>query len=270
MPELPEVETTRRGISPSLINQSIERIIVRQPKLRHLVNDNISEITSGLNITDVSRRAKYLIIHLEKGYFLVHLGMSGHLRLVNDKIKPEKHDHIDLCLKNGVILRYNDPRRFGLWLYEEHLPHPLLAKLGPEPLLDDFSGEYLYKAVQKRVKPIKTLIMDNHIVVGVGNIYASESLFEAKIHPLTPAKNLSYKQCESLCEIIKDVLAKSIKAGGTTLKDFYAADGKPGYFVNELLVYGRKNKPCNECSTPIDNLVIGGRNTFYCPKCQSF
>ena len=270
MPELPEVETTKRGITPFLVEQTILCATVRQPQLRLPVTPNLSTICSGKTLLSITRRAKYLLLHLSEGFLLIHLGMSGHLRIVNSQAPIGKHDHIDLCLSNGSILRYNDPRRFGLWLYiaENPLQHHLLAHLGPEPLSDEFNGDYLYLAARNKKKCIKSFIMTNNVVVGIGNIYAAEALFLAGIHPETAAGALSREQINSLSEHLKKVLQQAIIAGGTTLRDFYAADGKPGYFSNELQVYGRQNKPCYACNTLIKIIAIAGRNSAFCPKCQ--
>jgi len=270
MPELPEIETTKRGVSPRLLNQFISKTLVRQEKLRVPVNHNIDDLCKGKQIIDVTRRAKYLIIHLTEGYLFIHLGMSGHIRFVSPETPAGKHDHIDLVLENNMILRYNDPRRFGLWLYIKDSPseHPLLSHLGPEPLTDEFNSDYLFKRAQNKTQPIKSFIMDNKIVVGVGNIYAAESLFLAGINPRSPAGSIPLKKIISLTNHIKDTLALAIKAGGTTLRDFYAADGKPGYFSNELKIYGRQNNPCYSCETIILSTTIGGRNSAFCPNCQ--
>ncbi|XKM13745.1 bifunctional DNA-formamidopyrimidine glycosylase/DNA-(apurinic or apyrimidinic site) lyase [Orbaceae bacterium ac157xtp] len=268
MPELPEVETSRLGILPYLEGQVIKRIEVRQPKLRWAV-DPLIQIACGQKIITVKRRAKYLLLQLERGWIVIHLGMSGSLRILFEYKEPEKHDHIDLVLQNGVILRYTDPRRFGAWLWANELEDIWqLAKLGPEPLEDLFNAQYLFQHLQKRKTPIKTLIMDNHIVVGVGNIYASESLFLSKIHPFRPANTLTFKECKKLVDAIKQVLTQSIAQGGTTLKDFLQSDGKPGYFVQELQVYGRNGQSCYHCNTEIKSQVIGQRNTYFCDKCQ--
>lgn len=271
MPELPEVETTKEGIKPHLEGQTIQGVIVRNPKLRIPVPNNLDTLCVGKKIITISRRAKYILLHLSKGYLLIHLGMSGHLRIVSAESNPEKHDHIMLMLTNGLMLRFCDPRRFGLFLYIHENPyqHQLLAHLGPEPLSDDFDGLYLFQRIQHKSKPIKSLIMDNDVVVGVGNIYASESLFLANIHPNTPAKMLSEAMCYSLATHIKEVLKQAIISGGTTLRDFYAFDGKPGYFSISLKVYGRKNEPCLCCQHPIESIMIGGRNSFFCPTCQN-
>ena len=270
MPELPEVETTKRGISPFLINQRIEKVIIRQKQLR-LPIPPLNLICAGETIQTVSRRAKYLLLQLSKGYLLIHLGMSGHLRIVSPELAAEKHDHIDLLLSNGRVLRYNDPRRFGLWLYIEEDPnqHRLLTHLGPEPLTTAFNGGYLFEHAHKKRQSIKSFIMTNEIVVGVGNIYASESLFLAGIHPQRPAGSLTPENFAVLAEHIKQILQLAIEAGGTTLRDFYAFDGKPGYFTLNLQVYGRKNKPCLRCNTLIQTLVISGRNSAFCPNCQN-
>ena len=270
MPELPEVETTKLGIKPHLEGQIIIGITVRNPKLRVPVPFDMDVLCSGKKITAVTRRAKYLLIHLSKGYILIHLGMSGHLRIVPDSTKPEKHDHIDLVMTNGLSLRFCDPRRFGLFLYIDENPHQhsLLTHLGPEPLSEDFNSNYLYQRTQNKNMPIKSLIMNNEVVVGVGNIYATESLFLAGVHPQTPAKMVSEEQCCSLTMHIKQILKSAIKAGGTTLRDFYAFDGKPGYFSIALKVYGRKKQPCLQCDKTIETIVIGGRHSAFCPKCQ--
>ncbi|WP_028388193.1 bifunctional DNA-formamidopyrimidine glycosylase/DNA-(apurinic or apyrimidinic site) lyase [Legionella fairfieldensis] len=271
MPELPEVETTRRGISPFLLGQTITSVVVRQPRLRYPVHAQLNSLCSGQTIHAVSRRAKYLLFELSQGYLLNHLGMSGHLRLVNSSCAAKKHDHVELLLSNNYILRYNDPRRFGLWLYLGSDPeqHPLLAYLGPEPLSENFNAEYLLHRAQHKKQSIKSFIMNNEIVVGVGNIYATESLFLAGIHPQTPAGFLNPTQCNRLVNAIQQILQQAIEAGGTTLRDFYASDGKPGYFSHQLQVYGRKNLPCFHCETLIRTITISGRNSTFCPACQS-
>lgn len=268
MPELPEVETSRRGILPYLKGQNIADIIVRQPKLRWEVSPEIS-LAKGQQIIDVKRRAKYLIIELANGCIVIHLGMSGSLRILTAPKSPEKHDHVDLVLENGITLRYTDPRRFGSWLWNEQFANiSQLQHLGPEPLSEEFNGDYLFKLSRQRKVPIKSWIMDNHIVVGVGNIYASESLFMAKINPNRQVNSLTKKELTELVSSIKVVLTKSIEQGGTTLKDFLQSDGKPGYFVQELQVYGRAGQNCFNCQTVIQPQKIGQRNTFFCEKCQ--
>ena len=270
MPELPEVETTKQGITPFLVNQTILCVTIRQPQLRLPVTPNLNTLCSGKVLLAISRRAKYLLLHLSEGNVLIHLGMSGHLRIVNAQSPVSKHDHIDLCLMNGSILRYNDPRRFGLWLFiqDNPLTHRLLTHLGPEPLTDHFNGDYLHLCAYRKTQCIKSFIMNNKIVVGVGNIYAAESLFLAGIHPKTAAGALSKEQMLCLSYFIKQVLQQAISAGGTTLRDFYAADGKPGYFSNELNVYGRQKNHCYVCKTIIEAIVIAGRTSAFCPKCQ--
>jgi formamidopyrimidine-DNA glycosylase len=270
MPELPEVETTRLGIRPHLVNRAITEIIVREPRLRRPITDNINTFCVNQKVLEVSRRAKYLILHLSQGVILIHLGMSGHLRINSVHTSWNKHDHIDLRLDNDTLLRYHDPRRFGLFLYIDsplHL-HPLFRLLGPEPLSSDFTGEYLFRQAQSKKQNVKSFIMNSQVVVGVGNIYAAESLFLAGIHPSTPAGLLNLLDFTALAKYIQQVLTQSIQAGGTTLRDFYNSDGKPGYFANELLVYGKKNYSCTRCQSIIESIIIAGRNSFYCPKCQ--
>ncbi len=268
MPELPEVETALNGVSPYLKNFIIEKIVVRNSKSRWEVSSELTQI-SQQKVTALSRRAKYLIIHTEQGYIIGHLGMSGSVRIVPHDSPIDKHDHLDIVMNNGRLLRYNDPRRFGAWLWTAKLEDfHLFLKLGPEPLSDDFNADYLLKKSRKKSTAVKTFIMDNAVVVGVGNIYANESLYLCGIHPLKSAAKLSKAQCVQLVEVIKRVLAEAIQQGGTTLKDFLQPDGRPGYFAQELLVYGNKGKPCPQCGTKIESLVIGQRNSFYCPQCQ--
>ncbi|WLT06496.1 bifunctional DNA-formamidopyrimidine glycosylase/DNA-(apurinic or apyrimidinic site) lyase [Gilliamella apis] len=268
MPELPEVETSRRGILPYLKGQTIEQIIVRNPKLRWPIDETINN-TQGQVIVDVKRRAKYLLLQLTDDWIVIHLGMSGSLRILETNQPPAKHDHVDLVLVNGVRLRYTDPRRFGSWLWTHSIEElPQLKQLGPEPLTDDFSANYLFEKANNRKIPIKSWIMDNHMVVGVGNIYASESLFLAKINPNRKVSSLTLVECERLVTAIKLVLTKSIEQGGTTLKDFVQSDGKPGYFVQNLQVYGREGEQCLICQSNIKSNRIGQRNTFYCENCQ--
>ena len=270
MPELPEIETTKRGISPFLIDQVIASVAIRHTRLRLPVTPNLDSLCTNKKVLAIKRRAKYLLLHLSEGYLLIHLGMSGHLRIINAPAIAGKHDHIDVCLANGVILRYNDPRRFGLWLYmaDNPLEHRLLTHLGPEPLTDAFNHEYLYQRSRHKKQCIKSFIMDNRVVVGVGNIYAAESLFLAGIHPQMAAGLVCEEQMRHLTKHIKNVLQQAINVGGTTLRDFYTIDGKPGYFSQELKVYGRQNKPCYRCETPIKALFIAGRNSAFCPECQ--
>ncbi|MGX2956759.1 bifunctional DNA-formamidopyrimidine glycosylase/DNA-(apurinic or apyrimidinic site) lyase [Ursidibacter arcticus] len=270
MPELPEVETSVRGVSPYLVGKTIEQIIIRQKQLRWLVSDELNQM-AGAKILAIYRRAKYLIIQTNQGDILIHLGMSGSLGILTKHTEKElgKHDHIDLVTTDGTILRYNDPRKFGAWLWVENAENAeLLAKLGPEPLSEQFTGSYLYQQSRNKTVAVKNFIMNNAVVVGVGNIYACESLFQAGIHPNLATQNLSLKQCERLVTVIKSVLSKAILQGGTTLKDFIQPDGKPGYFAQVLQVYGRKGQECNDCGSLIEAQIIGQRNSFYCPKCQ--
>lgn len=268
MPELPEVETALKGVSPYLKNFTIEKIVVRNSKLRWEVSSELAHI-SRQKVTALSRRAKYLIIHTEQGYIIGHLGMSGSVRIVPHDSPIDKHDHLDIVMNNGKLLRYNDPRRFGAWLWTERLEDfHLFLTLGPEPLSDEFNGEYLFKKSHTKSIAVKNFIMDNAVVVGVGNIYANESLYLCGIHPLKSAGKLTKTQYQQLADTIKQVLSTAIKQGGTTLKDFLQPDGRPGYFAQELQVYGNKGKPCPQCGTVIEAVIIGQRNSFYCPHCQ--
>jgi len=270
MPELPEVETTLRGIEPHVSGQRVTRVIVRNPGLRWPVPPALGEELPGRLIERLERRAKYLLLHAGDGCLVIHLGMSGSLRIVQDSTPINRHDHADVVLASGQILRYCDPRRFGclLWLTEDPAAHPLLAALGPEPLGDGFDGERLYQQSRGRKAPVKTFIMDNHVVVGVGNIYANEALFMAGIRPGRPAGVISRARYQLLAGCIKEVLAQAIAVGGTTLRDFVGGDGKPGYFQQSLLVYGRGGEPCRRCSTALKEIRLGQRSTVYCPVCQ--
>lgn len=270
MPELPEVETTRQGISNSLQGYTITQLTVRNPHLRETIASDIATHCLEQEITSVTRRAKYLILNLNTGYVLIHLGMSGHLRLLQTSTPALKHDHVDFTLSNGLILRYNDPRRFGLiqWSNLPQDQHPRLKHLGPEPLSDDFSPDHLWSCGKKRKTTIKALLMNNQVVVGVGNIYATESLFLAGITPSRMAKTLSKPDYKVLVAQIKSVLRTAIHQGGTTLKDFYSVSGKPGYFTQSLQVYGRAGQSCHVCNTIIMQQMIAQRNSFYCPQCQ--
>lgn len=268
MPELPEVETSKRGIEPYLVGQSIIRSRVSQPKLRWPISQEIVDI-QDMKIIGIQRRAKYILIELEIGWIIVHLGMSGSVRILPVDSPINKHDHIDLILSNERILRYTDPRRFGAWLFAPTLEnHSLLSHLGPEPLSDDFTPEYLLERAKKKTTPIKTWLMDNRVVVGVGNIYACESLFEANISPLRKAQTLTFQEAEKLVSVIKTVLQRSITQGGTTLRDFTQSDGKPGYFAQQLFVYGRSGKQCKVCGGLISSVKQAQRSTFFCHICQ--
>ncbi|QLG88908.1 bifunctional DNA-formamidopyrimidine glycosylase/DNA-(apurinic or apyrimidinic site) lyase [Chitinibacter bivalviorum] len=270
MPELPEVETTRRGIETHLINATIKEIIVRNPRLRWPIPVDLSELAANQVILSIRRRAKYLLIELANGTILIHLGMSGSLRVLTEAYPAEKHDHVDLVLSNGTRLRYRDPRRFGAWLWLTGNPllHPHLASLGPEPLGEQFSPAYLASKLVNKHTAIKQLIMDNHIVVGVGNIYASESLFRARIDPQRSGHSLDSSDISNLVEQIKLTLSEAIAAGGSTLRDYVDSDGKAGYFMINSYVYGRTGQACRICSTPINTIRQGQRATFYCPQCQ--
>ncbi|ELP5729724.1 bifunctional DNA-formamidopyrimidine glycosylase/DNA-(apurinic or apyrimidinic site) lyase [Vibrio vulnificus] len=268
MPELPEVEVSRMGITPHLHNQTIQSLIFRTPKLRWVIPSELKKL-QGQVIRHIGRRAKYLIIETDVGSAIVHLGMSGSLRVLDADFPAGKHDHVDLKLSNGKVLRYNDPRRFGAWLYaapgEEH---DVLGNIGPEPLTDAFDGQYMVEKAQGKRVAVKQFIMDNKIVVGVGNIYASESLFRSRILPTRATMSLSAKEWQCLVSHIKQTLHTAIEQGGTTLKDFSQADGKPGYFAQELQVYGKAGEACPICGEAIQELKIGQRNTFFCIRCQ--
>ena len=270
MPELPEVEVSRLGVAPFLEGQRISNIIVRERRLRWPVVESISD-AEGLQIQAVTRRAKYLIIELVNGgNIILHLGMSGKLRVLDASVPPIKHDHIDIVLASGKCLRLNDARRFGACLWQapgEPIPSQL-SHLGPEPLTDDFTAQRLQLLSRGKQVAVKNFIMDNAVVVGVGNIYANEALFMAGIDPRRKAGNVSAKRYEQLTDAIKEVLTKAIAQGGTTLKDFTQTDGNPGYFKQSLNVYGRAGDECLVCQTAIKSLTIGQRNTFYCPQCQ--
>lgn len=271
MPELPEVETTRRGIEPHLVGEKIIKAVVRQARLRWLVPESLNQQLTNQTIFGVKRRAKYLLLEVGSGHLLIHLGMSGSLRLVNSGTAPGKHDHVDIVLATGKTLRYTDPRRFGsiLWLEGDYQEHELLSHLGPEPLTDDFDGEYLFRVSRKRKVPIKSFIMDNKVVVGVGNIYANEALFMAGIGPQRQAGSISRKRYVALTDSIKQVLSEAIRQGGTTLRDFVGGDGKPGYFQQSLQVYGRGGKSCQLCDGILNEIRMGQRSTVFCPRCQT-
>lgn len=268
MPELPEVETTRRGITPYLQGESIRQVLVRQPKLRWPIPAEVMALRDA-PVLAVRRRAKFLLVDMVGGQLLIHLGMSGSLRVLPNETLPGKHDHVDLLLSSGKLLRYNDPRRFGAVLWSEQPDsHPLLAHLGPEPLEQGFDGEWLAQRAAGRKQAVKTFIMDNKTVVGVGNIYAQESLFMAGIHPSRQAGRISRSRYDRLAQSIQQVLSQAIVAGGTTLKDFSRVDGQPGYFAQELMVYGRAGENCLVCATKLRAARHGQRSTCYCPECQ--
>ena len=270
MPELPEVETARRGIEPHLLNRTVSAVVVRDKRLRWPVPRALIETLQGQRIESVTRRGKYLLLHTPAGTALLHLGMSGSLRVLPADTPAEKHDHLDIVLDSGRALRLRDPRRFGTLLWTTHDPgrHKLLRTLGPEPLGDDFDGDYLFAKAHKREVAIKNFIMNSHIVVGVGNIYASEALFLARINPQRAAGKISRERYQALVKAIRKVLNAAIRAGGTTLRDFSGTDGEPGYFRQHLRVYGREGKACERCGTAIRSRVTGQRSTYYCPDCQ--
>ncbi|BBB25412.1 bifunctional DNA-formamidopyrimidine glycosylase/DNA-(apurinic or apyrimidinic site) lyase [Amphritea japonica] len=269
MPELPEVETTRRGIEPHLEGRLIKDLIVRQPKLRWPVPEALKGLVLGNRISSVSRRGKYLLLNLPNGAVMVHLGMSGSLYLVPADQPAGYHDHIDLILNSGMALRLTDPRRFGSVLWQPlGEAHELLSRLGPEPLSDDFTVDYLRQCCSGRKQAIKQFIMNSQVVVGVGNIYANEALFKAGIHPKRAAGNISLLRLSRLVDEIRTVLAKAIEQGGTTLKDFVGGDGQPGYFKQQLNVYGRGGESCHVCKSTLKEIRLGQRSTVYCPECQ--
>ncbi len=268
MPELPEVETSRRGIEPHLVGNILHYAIVRNSKLRWPVSEKIKTLLDE-PILSVKRRAKYLLIELNQGWIIVHLGMSGSVRILPEEQPEEKHDHIDLVFRDGKVLRYTDPRRFGAWLWCEDLAtSSVLAHLGPEPLSAQFNAQYLYQQRKNKKIAIKPWLMDNKLVVGVGNIYANEALFSSGIMPDRKVSSLTEQECDVLVNAIKTVLTRSIEQGGTTLKDFLQSDGKPGYFAQELFVYGRKDKACLICGHTIESIKQGQRSTFFCRHCQ--
>jgi len=271
MPELPEVETTRRGIEPHVVGCKVRKVIVRERALRWPVPARLQSELSGQYIDSVDRRGKYLLLKTSAGTAILHLGMSGSLRVVDSAQRAGKHDHVDIALEGNTSLRLTDPRRFGSihWTRREPLQHPLLVNLGPEPLTDDFDGDYLYtQAVGRRVA-VKQFLMDSHTVVGVGNIYANESLFLAGIHPQRAAGRISRSRYGRLATAMKRVLEESLQQGGTTLRDFRNGDGKPGYFKQYLRVYGREGQPCLTCHQPLRQRQQGQRSTYFCPRCQN-
>lgn len=270
MPELPEVETTRRGLAPHLEQRRFAGAVVRDARLRHGGVERIDAEIRNQLVERVARRGKYLLFYCERGALVLHLGMSGSLRMVAADVPPQRHDHVDLLLESGLCVRLRDPRRFGsvFWVSGDPYQHKLLCNLGPEPLEQEFDGTTLWRAVRTRSAAIKSVIMDHHVVVGVGNIYASEALFLAGIRPGRAAKRLRREECAALVSAIKQVLEQALKAGGTTLRDYVHGTGSPGYFQLELMVYGRVGEPCRHCKTPIKSIRTGQRSTFYCPRCQ--
>jgi len=271
MPELPEVETTRRGIEPYVVGSTVEAINVRQARLRNVVPiRSLKRALLGTSIQSVIRRGKYLLLSSVNGHLLIHLGMSGSLRILPKGTPAQKHDHVDIVFDNHYLLRFTDPRKFGVvdWVTGNPDEHSLLTHLGPEPLTGSFSGQLLFERSRKRSVAVKQFIMDSHIVVGVGNIYANEALFKAGINPLRQAGRISLKRYEKLSQAIKDTLIEAIKVGGTTLRDFTNSDGQPGYFKQSLLVYGRAGQSCRKCRYRLSEVRLSGRSSVYCPRCQ--
>ena len=268
MPELPEVETTKNGLELLLSKKTITKVEVLNPNLRWYVDSSINSQINNQTIKSFSRRGKYILLNLDKGHLMIHLGMSGKINVVDINEPLKKHDHFLLHFDNEVM-RFNDPRRFGSIFYLESLDHKLLNSLGVEPLEDSFHKNYLFENSRNKNQNVKAFIMDSKIVVGVGNIYACESLYKAGINPKTKSNKISKQRYLNLTENIKKVLTKAIKAGGTTLQDFAKVDGKPGYFSQELSVYGRENKNCFSCNGKIKRIFQNQRSTFYCPKCQN-
>jgi formamidopyrimidine-DNA glycosylase len=275
MPELPEVEITRRGLLP-LINSTVANVVIRNASMRWPIPSHLPETLLNQKLIGLTRRAKYILAEFESadktktGTLLLHLGMSGRISLLDRNYPPEKHDHFDIAFKDGRVVRLRDPRRFGAVLWTDLHPnyHVLIAPLGPEPLDDVFNAKYLHQQLASRSAAIKIAIMDAHTVVGVGNIYASESLFRARINPETPAKSLTLKQCSKLVAEIKDTLNAALEAGGSSISDFFGVDGNIGYFQQEYFAYGRTDEPCKVCSKPIKCIRLGQRSTFYCSGCQ--
>lgn len=269
VPELPEVETTRRGIAPHVTGRRITGVVLRRPDLRWPIPDAIRDELPGQRIDDVRRRAKYLLLDVQTGSAILHLGMSGSLRVLAPDTPVKTHDHVDIGLDSGRVLRFTDPRRFGALLWQPAgETHELLRGLGPEPLSADFDAAYLARRFARKAAPVKHVLMDQRIVVGVGNIYAAEALFRAGIHPVRAAGRIGAARIERLVAAIKDILGYAIQRGGTTLRDFISPDGEPGYFEQELFVYGREGLPCKVCGTVLRGADWGQRATVYCPRCQ--
>lgn len=270
MPELPEVETTRRGLSPLLENKTVTGVLIRDHRLRQPVQEDLERRLIGQRLNGIKRRAKYLLFSFDSGTLIVHLGMSGNLRVAIPETPLKKHDHVELVFNDGRSLRFHDPRRFGLMVWSEKPvdAHPLLRHLGPEPWDADFTADYLRRLASGRTAPVKNFIMDSRVVVGVGNIYASESLFRAGIHPGRAAGRISCRRYEKVVSEIRSVLEEALEVGGTTLRDFLNSDGQPGYFRLQLKVYGRTGEPCECGKALIRQRTIGQRSSFYCARCQ--
>jgi formamidopyrimidine-DNA glycosylase len=270
MPELPEVETTRRGLIAAMEGTRIDQALVRERRMRQPISRALPQCVAGLTIRALHRRAKYLLVDCGVGTLIIHLGMSGRLWLVDHNTPPDKHDHFDLALANGKTVRLRDPRRFGLvlWVTGDVMQHKLLASLGPEPLAENFNGASLYTATRNRSAAIKLVIMDSHVVVGIGNIYASEALFRAGISPRIAARRLTHARCDALADAIQHTLGEAITAGGSSIRDYVGSDGMAGNFQSHFAVYDREGQPCKRCSAPIKRLQQGQRSTFYCTECQ--
>ena len=270
MPELPEVESTRRGLEREILGRTIANVTVRDPRLRWPVPAQLARELAGTTIRDIGRRAKYLLIGVGHGTALVHLGMSGSLRLLDAGTAPRPHDHIDVILDDGRCVRYHDPRRFGCWLWVESDParHRLLAHLGPEPLGPEFDGAWLHRRLRGRTAPIRNLLLDSRIVSGVGNIYANEALFLAGIDPRRAGGRISRRRVDRLVCAVRSVLRGAVQAGGTTLRDYARADGTEGEFASRLSAYGRDGEPCARCAAPIARIVLGQRTSWFCRRCQ--
>lgn len=269
MPELPEVETTRRGIAPHLLGRRVVRLLVREPRLRWPVPPTLAAELEGRRIDSVERRAKYLLIGNERGAAILHLGMSGSLRVLPADTPLRPHDHIDLVLEDGQCLRFNDPRRFGCLLWQPlGRTDPRLASLGPEPFDPGFDGAYLWRLSRRRDGPVKSFLMDQSVVVGVGNIYAAEALFHAGIAPLRAARRVALARYEALALAVRVILGQAIARGGTSLRDFLHPDGQPGYFRQELMVYGREGERCKRCGSLLRSARIAQRASVWCPRCQ--
>ncbi len=269
MPELPEVETTKLGLTPLIVNQVVECAILYRDNLRWAMPKHLITTLANQVITAINRRGKYLLIKFDVGTLIIHLGMSGSIKVVNSDVPLKKHDHFELGFTNNTVMRLNDPRRFGAVLFSTDGSHPLLDNLGVEPLEDIFDESYLYIRSRNKQQNIKAFIMDSKVVVGVGNIYACESLHQAGINPERKAGSVSKKRYQLLTQCIKAILIQAIKAGGTTLQDFSQVDGSPGYFAQTLSVYGRENERCNTCDGKIARITQNQRSTFYCPICQT-
>ncbi|MGH8701693.1 MAG: bifunctional DNA-formamidopyrimidine glycosylase/DNA-(apurinic or apyrimidinic site) lyase [Burkholderiales bacterium] len=270
MPELPEVETTRRGLEPLLVGQRIRTVVVRNRRLRLPVPRRLPQLLAGATVRSLTRRGKYLLADCGTGTLILHLGMSGRLWVVNGATPPSIHDHFDLVLDNGTVVRLRDPRRFGLvlWRAGDALAHPLLAEIGPEPLSAAFDGAWLHRVTRNRDAAIKLVLMDGHVVAGIGNIYANEALFRAGISPRLAARRLNRERCNDLAAKIRETLEIAIDAGGSSLRDYVASNGMAGNYQSQFLVYDRAGEPCRRCGATIRGVKQGQRSTFYCPRCQ--